>query len=62
VDAATLEILFANHVVTPELVTATLAEEFHMEVTDLADVRASHEALKLVNKELAKRYRFSRWK
>ena len=57
VDAATLEILFANHVVTPELVTATLAEEFHMEVTDLADVRASHEALKLVNKELAKRYK-----
>ena len=56
-DAATLEVLFANHIVTPELVTATLAAEFHMEVADLHDVRASHDALKLVNKELAKRYK-----
>jgi general secretion pathway protein E/type IV pilus assembly protein PilB len=56
-DAATLEVLFGNHIVTPELVTATLAQEFHMDVVDLHDLRVSHEALKLVNKDLAKRYK-----
>lgn len=56
-DTDTLELLVAEHVVTQLQIAQALAEEFNMDVVDLADVRVSAEALELLPYELASRYK-----
>lgn len=57
IDTDTLEGLVAEHRVTQQQIAAVLAEEFNMEVVDLAEVRVSAEALKIVPYDLANRYK-----
>ncbi len=57
VDSAVLDILFKAQTVTPEAVTNVLAQEFNMEVAMMAEVRPSAEALALINRENAVRYK-----
>ena len=56
-DAAVLELLIQKGVLTKEQVVETLADEFSMEVVDLNDIRVSHEALELVDRAMATRYK-----
>ncbi|MFQ3224266.1 MAG: type IV pilus assembly protein PilB [Lentimonas sp.] len=56
-DSDTLDLLVDEHSVTQLQIAAALAEEFNMDVVDLADVRVSKEALELVPFELANRYK-----
>lgn len=56
-DSAALEALIVNHIVTQKQIADLLADEFNMETVDLADVRISNEALKIVPLELASRYK-----
>jgi general secretion pathway protein E/type IV pilus assembly protein PilB len=56
-DTDTLELLVAEHTVTQLQIATVLAEEFNMEVVDLADVRVSAEALEILPFELANRYK-----
>jgi general secretion pathway protein E/type IV pilus assembly protein PilB len=56
-DTQTLDRLVAEHAVTQLQIATTLAEEFNMDVVDLADVRVSTEALETVPFELANRYK-----
>ena len=56
-DTAALESLIADHVITQKQIAGVLAEEFNMETVELADVRVSAEALKVVPFELANRYK-----
>ena len=56
-DSAALDVLIAEHAVTQMQIAKALAEEFSMEVVDLADVRASSEALDVITYDLANRYK-----
>ena len=56
-DTDTVELLVAEHAVTQLQIAQALAEEFNMDVVDLADVRVSAEALELLPYELANRYK-----
>jgi general secretion pathway protein E/type IV pilus assembly protein PilB len=56
-DSATLDLLVKSNNLSYEQVTEALGQEFHMEVADLHDLRVSHEALTLINRDLAKRYK-----
>ena len=56
-DTDTLELMVAEHAVTQLQIAQALAEEFNMDVVDLADVRVSAEALELLPYELASRYK-----
>jgi general secretion pathway protein E/type IV pilus assembly protein PilB len=56
-DTAALDSLIADHVITQKQIAGVLAEEFNMETVELADVRVSAEALKVVPFELANRYK-----
>lgn len=56
-DSDTVELLLAEHAVTQLQIAQVLAEEFNMDVVDLADVRVSAEALELLPYELANRYK-----
>jgi type IV pilus assembly protein PilB len=56
-DTDTVELLLAEHAVTQLQIAQVLAEEFNMDVVDLADVRVSAEALELLPYELANRYK-----
>lgn len=56
-DTETLELLVAEHHVSQHQIAQTLAEEFNMDVVDLADVRVSTEALELLPYDLANRYK-----
>ena len=56
-DTDTLELLVAEHTVTQLQIAKALADEFNMEVVDLADVRVSNEALEILPFELANRYK-----
>ena len=56
-DTAALESLITEHVITQKQIAGVLAEEFNMETVELADVRVSAEALKVVPFELANRYK-----
>lgn len=56
-DTAVLELLVAEHTVSPMQIAETLAEEFNMDVVDLSAVRVSAEALEVVPYELANRYK-----
>jgi general secretion pathway protein E/type IV pilus assembly protein PilB len=56
-DTDTLERLLSEHLVTQLQIATVLAEEFNMELVDLADVRASSEALEVFPFELANRYK-----
>ncbi|MDP4610091.1 MAG: ATPase, T2SS/T4P/T4SS family [Opitutales bacterium] len=55
-DGAVLDYLVLHHKLTQMQVAEVLAAEFNMDVVDLHDVRASAEALEVVNYELAHRY------
>jgi len=57
VDTATLELLISEHALTQLQVAQALADEFSMELVDLAEVRASAEALEVLPFELANRYK-----
>ncbi len=56
-DSDALDLLVDEHAVTQLQIAQALAEEFNMDVVDLADVRVSNEALELVPFELANRYK-----
>lgn len=56
-DTDTVELLLAEDAVTQLQIAQVLAEEFNMDVVDLADVRVSAEALELLPYELANRYK-----
>jgi type IV pilus assembly protein PilB len=56
-DTETLELLVAEQTVTQLQIAKALADEFNMEVVDLADVRVSNEALEILPFELANRYK-----
>ncbi len=56
-DTETLDLLVSEHAVTQLQIATALAEEFNMDVVDLADVRVSNEALETVPFELANRYK-----
>ena len=56
-DTAVLESLISDHVITQKQIASALAEEFNMETVELADIRLSAEALKVVPFELANRYK-----
>lgn len=55
-DTAVIEHLLAEHSLTQMQIAEVLAAEFNMDVVDLHDVRASPEALEVVNFEIAHRY------
>lgn len=57
VDTATIALLIEQGKLSEAQVTAALGEEFNMEVVDLGDIRTSEEALGLVSREMAQRYR-----
>ena len=57
VDSATLDLLVAEHTLTQMQIAEALADEFNMEVVNLADVRVSPAALEVVSYELASRYK-----
>lgn len=56
-DSAVLEALVADRSVSSKQIAQVLADEFNMEVVNLADVRVSSEALEVVPYELANRYK-----
>ncbi|TVP80974.1 MAG: type II/IV secretion system protein [Puniceicoccaceae bacterium] len=56
-DSAVLDVLLADHTITQKQIAQVLADEFNMEVVDLAEVRVSTDALEAVPFELAKRYK-----
>ena len=56
-DTETLELLVREQTVTQQQIAEALADEFNMEVVDLADVRVSSEALEVLPFELADRYK-----
>lgn len=56
-DTQTLELLVSEHTVTQQQIAGALADEFNMEVVNLADVRVSTEALEILPFELANRYK-----
>lgn len=56
-DTAVLDAIVADGSVTQLQIAEVLAEEFNMEVVNLADVRVSDEALEIVPFELANRYK-----
>ncbi|MGJ8652168.1 MAG: GspE/PulE family protein [Opitutaceae bacterium] len=56
-DTAVIEHLLAKHLLTQMQIAEVLAAEFNMDVVNLHDVRASPEALELVNFDLAHRYK-----
>lgn len=55
-DAATLEYLIKNQLVTEEAVTEVLADEFNITLARLEDVRVPKAALEALPFEIAKRY------
>jgi len=56
-DSATLEVLFESNNLTEEQVYSALSKEFHMELTNLAEVRPGEDLLKMLNRDLAMRYK-----
>jgi len=56
-DSATLDVLIMSHNITEEKIYEALSKEFNMELAALADVRPVEEVLKLVNRDLALRYK-----
>jgi len=57
VDAAILEVLIESNNISQEKIYRALADEFHMEVANLMDVRPTEDVTKLVTRELADRYK-----
>ncbi len=56
-DSAVLDLLVQEHTLTQMQIAEVLADEFNMDVVDLADVRVSPAALEVVPFELASRYK-----
>lgn len=57
VDSATLDVLLAEHHLEPMQVAQVLADEFSMDVVDLADVRVDAAAIDLISYDLANKYK-----
>lgn len=56
-DSAALDVLLSNGSTTQQQIAEALAQEFGMEVVDVAEVRPSAEALEVISYDLANRYK-----
>lgn len=56
-DGEVIETIVASGACSHQQIIEALAEEFNMETIDLNDIRVSHEALELVSRDMAARYR-----
>ncbi|MGE9297377.1 MAG: GspE/PulE family protein [Puniceicoccales bacterium] len=56
-DGEAIELIVNSGACTKQQIVDALAEEFNMETIDLQDIRVSHDALELVQRDMAVRYR-----